>query len=78
MFAGTGCLPGRQIDISPRMHVYLSYLSRLYGKNIYRDVFHPVPAKRDPGSFNRDPGESGTIFIMYKHSVPLCRAGAQM
>ena len=57
MGGGTGRLPGRDAKRDLAMHVYICYLSVPFiWKEFCRDVFRPVPAKRDPGSLNRDPG----------------------
>ena len=54
---GGGRLPGWDVKRDLAMHVYISYLSRPFiWKEFCRDVFRPVPAKRDPGSLNRDRG----------------------
>ena len=60
MGGGTGRLLGRDVKWDLAMHacIYFSFVPlRLYGKNFARTFFaDPVPAKRDPGSLNWDPG----------------------
>ena len=66
-FSGTGRHIYQRHIYSQRSTAYISLIFitfRFYGKIVCRDVFRRVPAKRDPGSLNRDPGNSGTIFIM--------------
>ena len=50
-FAETGCLPGRE-RLPGSRHACISlifFTFRLYGKNVFWDVFRPIPAKWDPG-----------------------------
>ena len=54
---------GRDVKWDLVMHVSLIFTTfRLYEKNIYWDVFRPVPAKRDSGSLNPDLGKIGTML----------------
>ena len=58
------CWDGTLNGISPCMYISLICRIPFIWKEFCWDVFRPVPAKRDLGLLNRDPGKSGTILII--------------
>ena len=59
------CPYGTLNGILPCMYISHIYHVPFIWKECLPGRFRPIAAKRDPSSLNRDPGKSGTIFIMF-------------